>query len=259
MFQIPKKKRAFELRFEKAGAENTEAENKNERAAPSFQVPDNAEYKLVNTVPGYVTTLVEGQLPDAKAERDAKLAETESGDPNTRQAILFAHTKIDPLNVPHDQWVLHDGSSLTQGTANCILLHRPSAELMHNWDVVYKISPHPRKAGEIAIREIYLCPVGTAETCTSDANAPLCTNCARPASFACKCQAAQFCSAVCREGAARGGAHDEDDCLREYAAGLVERSAHERERAIEAAKAEEEKQDEADPDADADADDKKGR
>jgi len=238
MLRFPKKSGKFGLRFEQLEEKNTEQENKNGAERPHFKVPASAEYKLTNTIPEYVVTLVEGELPEEDSGRKAKLLETEDGTPGTRQAILFAHFKCNPLEVKHEDWVLHDGSSLSQGTANAILLHRDTAELMNGWDIVYKISPHPRKAGEVAIREIYLCPVGTMETCTADENAPMCANCEKPATFACKCQGAFFCSTMCRDGAQRTGAHDDDECLREYAAGLVARAAHEREKAIEAGKAE---------------------
>lgn len=234
MLSLPKKNRKFGLRFEQPETKNTEPENKNGPERPRFKVPESAEYKLSNKVPEYVVTLVEGELPNDDGERKAKLLETEDGTPGTRQAILFAHFECNPLEVKHEDWVLHDGSSLSQGTANAILLHRETAELMNGWDIVYKISPHPRKAGEVAIRAIYLCPVGTMETCAVDDNAPACANCERPSTFACKCQSAFFCSTVCRDGAQRTGAHDDDECLREYAARLVERSAHEREKAIQA-------------------------
>lgn len=263
MFQIPKKTRSFQLRFEKTKQENTETENKNEADKAHFQVPDNAEYKLTNRIPEYVTTLVEGEIPKTQEERDKKLAESEIGTKGTREAILFCHIKVDPLKVPHDQWVLHDGSSLSQGTARTILLHRKSAEMMHNWDIVYKVSPHPCKPGEITIREIYLCPVGTAETTAVDAGAPPCVNCTKASTFACRCQAVHFCSAICREEAERCGNHAADDCLREYAAGLVARAAYERERAVEAAKEQAETAEDQEPaeleqveDPDADIDDK---
>lgn len=242
MFKLPKKKTSFQLRFDNPEPENGDAENKNEDTAPHFEVPDNAEYKLVNKLPAYMVTLVDGQVPETREQRDVQLTKVQAGEIGTRQAILFCHTKIDPMKVPHDDWILHDGASLTQGTVNSILLHRSSAELMHNWDVVYKISPHPRKSGEVAIREIYLCPVGTLSTSISDSAADPCYVCARPATTPCRCQAVFFCNEMCRHEADRPGVHDADDCLRLYAENLVERSAVEREKAIELGKKRAERQ-----------------
>lgn len=236
MFKLPKKKRAFALRFDETTDTNAEAENKNDATDVHFEVPDNAEYKLVNTVPHYIVTLVDGEMPTDDKKRDAELASVEKSEKSTKRAVLFCHKKIEPMKVPASDWVLHDGSSLTQGTAKAVLLYRETAELMNNWDIVYKISPHPRKPGEIAVREIYLCPVGTADTQTNARNAPECINCGAPATSPCRCHTVFYCHNVCRNAAQRNGVHDDDACLEAYTGRLVAQAARERQQAIEAAK-----------------------
>lgn len=231
MLKFEQKKRNFHLRIDDSPPAKQEDAKDDEPDSPrKFKVPENAQYELKNTLGAYITTLIEGEMP-----KDGKVTDPEPDAP-TRQAIMFAcEPDLDPHKVKMTDWVLHDGSSLTQGTISTILLHRPVAERMSGYDVVYRVVPNPRAAGEIAIAAIYLCPSGTQETLVS-AHASTCLVCERLASIRCMCMKVWFCTESCRLESIRLDLHNQEDCLKEYASSLVKRADEERKKAIERGK-----------------------
>jgi len=185
-----------------------------------------------------MTKLIDGKVPTEHLKNASNPFPSDHPVPtgSTRRAIFFSHERINPMEVPVQDWVLHDGSSLPYGSATVILLYRRTAELLDGHDLAYELMPNPDRQGEISIKKIYLCPVGTLDTLDYDRSSHECVTCKRKASSLCMCQSVAFCSKVCKYEANRRCLHTEDDCLRAYASGLVARAATEKEKAIELGK-----------------------
>jgi len=257
MLKFPKRAAVdFRLQLDEPAAEEKPAENKKEPRESQFRPPTSAEWMFENKASEFIVTLVEGEAPATKAEADAELEQIDQTERKTRRAILLSHDKVNPLEVPVADWVLHDGGALPFGTSKAILIHRATAKLMADHDVAYHIAPHPRVSGEPCIRAVYLCPPNTLETLNYTDN-PKCAMCDNESVYRCRCQSVGFCSHVCETEAQRRGGHDDGECLRQYASRLVKRAQIEKDLAVERGRrAAQAQAGAADDNEDADRDDK---
>lgn len=236
----PANKERYHLRFEVDSA--AEQGDPGKKATPqpqphpqrTFVVPDCAMYSFKNSATKYIVTLIDGAMPDnpeAAADQVSDADDDDGGSRATRRAILLMHKQLDPHKVPMADWVLQDGASLPGGSASVVLIHRPTAELMHGYDIVHELKPHPRASHEICIRHTFLCPINSMQTqrqpeSTEAAAQHRCVSCGEPAMDRCTlCVSVWFCSQYCADNARRFGLHEERDCVRAAATRLTEAAA----------------------------------
>lgn len=232
MLKTPKQSRPFGLKFDVVAEEDPETEDGKPKVEPKkFDVPEVATHKLSNSLMPYMVSLVDG-------DPDQEPSENKNDEISTRRAILFKHktcgcsgvkckvkcdVDVDPKRIPTIEWKMVDGKSLPRGTASVILFHESTLALMNNHDIAYDVVSHPCAPNEVAIRAVFLCPLGTLFTAVKSDQK--CANCDYTSTRWCTCKKVSFCTDMCRFEAVRNGVHSEDDCVKRYAEALSELAA----------------------------------